>query len=244
MGAFVRRGERVLLKVNAAFATPPIVGATTHPEFLEAVIAHCRAAGAAEVLVTDNPINDPATCFRLTGIAAACERAGATLVMPTDGAFQRYTQSGGRLLCDWPVLAGPLAGVDRVIGLAPIKDHHRSGASLSLKNWYGLLGGRRNVFHQDIHTIITELALMFRPTLVMLDGTESMISNGPTGGSTADLKPTRTIIASTDPVAADSLGVTLLGRRAEDLPYLAQASARGAGRMDVERMDVKRAQMG
>lgn len=240
IGAFVRPGERVLIKVNAAFASPPIVGATTHPSLLDAVIAQCRAAGAAEVLVSDNPINDPATCFRLTGITEACRRAGARLEAPTAAAFRPFTLSGGRLLRDWPVLAAPLEGVDRVIGLAPVKDHHRSGASMSLKNWYGLLGGRRNVFHQDIHTIIVELALMIRPTLVLLDGTETMMTNGPTGGSTADLKATRTMIASTDPVAADALGVALLGRRPEDLPHLVEAAARGAGRVDVEHMDVKR----
>ena len=50
------------------------------------------------------------------------------------------------------------------------QDHHRSGASMTLKNWYGLLGGRRNIFHQDVHTIIQELAMMIHPTLVVLDG--------------------------------------------------------------------------
>jgi len=29
--AFVRKGDRVLLKVNAAFASPPMLSATTHP---------------------------------------------------------------------------------------------------------------------------------------------------------------------------------------------------------------------
>jgi uncharacterized protein (DUF362 family) len=94
--------------------------------------------------------------------------------------------------------------VDRVIGMAPVKDHHRSGASMTLKNWYGLLGGRRNIFHQDIHTVIQELAMMIRPTVVVLDGTQSMMTNGPTGGSLSDLKPTGTLIVSTDPVAADA----------------------------------------
>lgn len=241
MQAFVRPGERVLIKVNAAFATPPIVGATTHPDALTAVIAACRAAGAREVLVTDNPINDPAMCFRLTGIAAAAERAGARVVVPATRMFRPFTLAGSTLLNQWPVLAAPLEGIDRVIGLAPVKDHHRSGASMSLKNWYGLLGGRRNVFHQDVHALISDLAAMVRPTLVILDGTETMMRNGPTGGSTEDLKPTRTVVVSSDPVAADALGVTLLDRRAEDLAYLVQAAARGAGRLDVDRMDVKRA---
>ena len=59
MGTFIAPGDRVLLKVNAAFASPPILGATTHPHMVSAVTALCYQAGARQVMVTDNPINDP-----------------------------------------------------------------------------------------------------------------------------------------------------------------------------------------
>jgi uncharacterized protein (DUF362 family) len=101
-----------------------------------------------------------------------------------------------------------------------------------MKNWYGLLGGRRNVFHQQVHTVIAELAAMLRPTLVVLDGTASMMSNGPTGGSLSDLKETRTLIVSTDQVAADVCGAELLERTPGSLPYLAGAAAAGLGSYD------------
>lgn len=182
MKAFVKPGERVLLKVNAAFASPPALGATSHPDLVAAVVRLCLDAGASRVIVTDNPINDPASCFALSGIDAAARKAGAEVVIPRESLFQRFSVSGGRLIRNWPVLYAPLSRVDRVIGMAPVKDHHRSGASMTLKNWYGLLGGRRNIFHQDIHTVIQELAMMIRPTVVVLDGTQSMLTNGPTGG--------------------------------------------------------------
>ena len=110
---------------------------------------------------------------------------------------------------------------------------------MSLKNWYGLLGGRRNLFHQDIHGIIRELSVLVRPTLVVLDGTVSMMTNGPTGGSFSDLKPTETMIVSTDPVAADVLGARLLDRSPAQLPFIAEAASVGAGTADVDRLDIK-----
>jgi uncharacterized protein (DUF362 family) len=103
-----------------------------------------------------------------------------------------------------------------------------------MKNWYGLLGGRRNVFHQDINTIIAELAMMVKPTLVILDGTEVMVTNGPTGGSISDLRRADTMIASCDMVAADAYGCTLLDLKVSDLPYLINAQAAGAGTTDYE----------
>lgn len=230
--SFIKPGDRVLIKVNAAFATPPVLGATTHPACVGRIIALCLQAGAGRVDVTDNPINDPASCFELSGIAPAARKAGARVILPAAGLFEPYTLPGGRLIRRWPLLSAPLRQVDKVIGMAPVKDHHRSGASMTLKNWYGLLGGRRNIFHQQIHTIIMELALMIRPTLVILDGTRSVVSNGPTGGSLADLKSTRTLIAGTDPVAVDSLGAVLLGKTPADLPHLKMAEKAGAGTTD------------
>lgn len=233
IGTFVKKGDTVLLKVNAAFAAPPVLSATTHPDLLSTVVRLCFDAGAAVVRVTDNPINDPASCFALTGIGPAARSAGATVLLPRDSDFKHITVSGGALIRNWPFLFAPFQGVDKVIGISPVKDHHRSGASMAMKNWYGVLGGRRNVFHQDIYNIIKELAMMMRPTLVILDGTTAMMTNGPTGGSLADLKQTNTMIVGTDQVAADAFGATLLGKTADDLPFIRKAAEAGAGKADL-----------
>jgi len=241
---FIKHGDRVVLKVNAAFASPASLGATSHPDLVGEVVRLCLRAGAATVSVTDNPINDPASCFALSGIAKAAESAGARVILPNAAAFKPTTLAGGRLIKEWPLLFEPLRGATRLIGIAPIKDHHRSGASMTMKNWYGLLGGRRNVFHQDIHTIIFELAQLVRPTLVILDGTNTMVSNGPTGGSFEDLKATHTMIASTDQVAADAFGATLLGKTAADIPFISKAAAAGVGTADYESLKPRRDHVG
>ena len=234
MGTFIQPGDRVLLKVNAAFALPPSLSATSHPDLVSELVRLCLDAGAARVVVTDYPINDATACFHLTGIARAAEQAGAQVVIPREADFRPATLAGGRLIRNWPVLARPFDGITKLIGVAPVKDHNRSGASMALKNWYGLLGGRRNIFHQEIHEIICELAMMIRPTLVVLDGTETMMRNGPTGGSLSDLKPTHTMIVGTDPVAADAFGATLLGRKAAHLPFITKAVVAGAGTANFE----------
>jgi len=105
---------------------------------------------------------------------------------------------------------------------------------MSMKNWYGLMGGRRNVFHQDINKIIAELAAMVKPTLVILDGTVTMMTNGPTGGSVSDLKKTNTMIASCDMVAADAFACSLLDLKSAQLPYIALADKSGSGVADYQ----------
>ncbi len=234
MKRFVKPKDRVVIKVNAAFASPPAICATSHPDLVKALVTACFQAGAADVMVTDNPINDPASCFRLTGIGAAAEAAGGRVVLPSIERFSAVSLPGARLIREWPVLVEPLVRADCLIGLAPLKDHHRSGASMTIKNWYGLLGGRRNVFHQDIHTIITELAALVRPTLVILDGVTAMMHNGPTGGSLSDLADTNTLVAGTDPLAVDAFGAKILGRRIDQLPHLQQAADAGLGTLNYQ----------
>ena len=230
---FIKPDDTVVIKPNVAFASIPALGATANPQLIAEVVRLCYARGRARrVYVTDNPINNPASCFAISGIAKAVEQAGGILLLPKDSSFKTTTLAGGRLINNWPVLYEPLAKADKLIGIAPVKDHSRAMASMSMKNWYGLLGGRRNVFHQDINTIIAELAMLVKPTLVILDGTEVMMTNGPTGGSFSDLKRKDTIIASCDQVAADAFGSTLLGLRPDSLPYLAKAQAGGAGTTD------------
>lgn len=238
---FIKRGDRVMLKVNAAFASPAILSATTHPEVAAELVRLCLGAGAASVLVTDNPINDPESCFALTGIAPAVLAAGGEVILPRPSLFSPGTLPGGRLIRDWPVLHEPFRHVTKLIGVSPVKHHNRAGASMTMKNWYGLLAGRRNQFHQDINGIIVELAMLVRPTFVVLDGTASMMTNGPTGGSIADLKPTQTLVISTDGIAADAFGATLLDKTHLDLPYIARAAALGLGTADFASLNPVRA---
>ncbi|MBN2455350.1 MAG: DUF362 domain-containing protein [Sedimentisphaerales bacterium] len=232
---FVGPGETVAIKPNVAFASPPIIGATTAPELVAEMVRLCyNKAMAKQVYVTDNPINDPASCFTLSGIGKAATQSGAKVILPKNHFFRQTSIPQAKLIKNWPILFEPLEKADKLIGISPVKSHHRAGASMSMKNWYGLLGGRRNIFHQDINTIIAELAIMVKPTLVILDGTEVMVTNGPTGGSISDLRRKNTIIASCDMVAADSYACNLLGLKITNLPYLAKAEKCGAGTTDYE----------
>ncbi len=230
---FVKPGDIVVIKPNVAFASPPALGATTNPALVAQIVRLCLDRGKAKkVIVTDNPINNPESCFLISGIGKAASAAGAELLLPRPAYFRNTSLQGGKLINDWPIYFEAMRKADRLIGIAPLKDHHRSGASMTMKNFYGLLGGRRNIFHQNINTIIAELAMLFRPTLVILDGTTVMKTNGPTGGSTSDLKRADTLIAGTDPVAVDSFGATLLDLKTSDLPYLSLAAEAGAGSTD------------
>ena len=228
IGAFVQKGDVVVIKPNVAFDRPPALGATTSPDVLKAVARLCRDAGAARIIVADNPINQPEGCFFKSGIQAAAKEVGAELMLPKPSAFQPL-KIDGEVLTTWPMFYRPFERADRVIGVAPCKDHNLCSGSMTMKNWYGLLGGRRNQFHQHIHGIISDFPHMMKPTFVVLDATRVLMRNGPTGGSLADVAEGNTLVVGTDMVAVDTFGYTLLGRDPAKLDYLHRAEARGLG---------------
>lgn len=246
IGRFVSPGDVVLIKPNVAFERAAPLGATTDPVLLAALIHLCREAGAAEVRVADNPIEAPDSCFARSGIGAAAAKAGARVYLPASGDFRLLHTPGATLIEHWPFFHRPFVGVNKVIGVAPVKDHNLCHASMTTKNWYGLLGGRRNQFHQNIHEIIADLALMMRPTLVVLDGTRVLFRSGPTGGSLSDVREGHTVVASTDSLAADAFGWDELLKRDSDArpAYLAACEKRGLGTTNWRGLRVKEVQVG
>lgn len=243
---FIQSRDVVLIKPNVAFERSAPLGATSSPEVVTALVRLCREAGAAEVRVADNPIESPEACFVRSGVKRAAIEAGAELYLPSAADFRTLETPGATLIVRWPFFWRPFIGVTKVIGVAPVKDHNLCRASMTTKNWYGLLGGRRNQFHQDIHGIIADLALMLRPTFVVLDGLRILYRSGPTGGSLSDVKDGRTLVASTDSLAADAYGWDeLLERKGEALPaYFAKAADRGLGQPDWKSLNVKEEQAG
>jgi len=247
IGRFIQSGDVVVVKPNVAFERVAPLGATSNPEVLGALVRLLRQAGAKEVRVADNPIESPESCFARSGIQRAAVEAGARVYLPTPADFEMLSVPGAKWIEQWPFFWRPFIGATKVIGLAPVKDHNLCAASMTTKNWYGLLGGRRNQFHQDIHGIIADLAMMMRPTFVVLDGTRVLFRSGPTGGSLDDVRPGETIVAATDSLAADAFGWDdLLDRKGQQRPaYFEQVMQRGFGQQaDWKSLKIKEVQLG
>jgi uncharacterized protein (DUF362 family) len=227
---FIQKGDVVVIKPNVAFDKNPDLAATTQPDTVMAVTRLCFGAGARKVIVADNPINNPESCFYKTKVGEAAIRAGAELMMPKDSYFEQLYVGGETITTTWRMFYRPFREATKVIGISPVKDHNLCKATVTMKNWYGLLGNPRNQFHQNIHGIISDFALMMKPTLVIADGRKLLMRNGPTGGSLNDVKRGDTMVIGTDSTAVDSWCVTrLLERPREQIIYLDKVIKRGLG---------------
>ena len=228
MRRFVSRGDVVLVKPNMAWDRTPAQAANTNPAVVAEVVRLAQEAGARRVIVTDVSINEPRRCFERSGIAEAARAAGATIILPGEHDF-REVSLHGEVLRIWPVFQ-PFLEADKVVNVPAAKHHSLTGASLGIKNWYGILGGERRRLHQRIHESLADLAAFMRPTLTILDAWRVLQRNGPSGGNLADVELRRTLIAGTDPVAIDAWAAqAYFGLDERTLRYLTLAAARGLG---------------
>ncbi len=104
---------------------------------------------------------------------------------------------------------------------------------MAIKNWMGVMGGRRSAIHQKLDQALADLMLVIKPDLTVLDAVRILTDNGPQGGSLKDVKRMDTVIAGTDQVAVDSYGATLFGLKGRDLGYVAAAEDMGLGTSDL-----------
>lgn len=227
---FISPGDRVLIKPNVGWDRQPEQAANTNPEIVGAVVGLCRDARASDVWVTDVSINDPYRCFARSGIEDAVIKSGGTVKYTNEGDFV-LTDLRGQVLRVWPV-SRFYHEVDKVINIPVVKHHSLSKCTIAMKNWYGVLGGRRNRLHQDINTSIADLGTAIRPTFTLIDATRVLFRNGPTGGNISDVSIENTIIAGMDEIALDSYSLNFLGLKTEDVPFLSIGEKRGIGVTD------------
>ena len=235
LGRFVSRGDVVLVKPNIGWDRTPEQAANTNPEVVAEAVRQCLNAGAKRVTVTDVSCNDARRCFQRSGIAEAARAAGAEVLLPDPDRFKEVDLEG-EVLRTWPVFE-PFLSADKIINLPIAKHHSLSGATLGMKNWFGILGGQRNQLHQQIHESLADLADFVRPTLTMVDCYRVLLRNGPTGGSLEDVALMKTLVAGTDPVAIDAyVAKTYWNLDVGSLPYLKLASQRGLGSYEFEKV--------
>jgi len=238
MKRFIGRGDKVIIKPNIGWDRTPEMAACTNPEIVKAVVAMALEAGAREVIVMDHTINQEKRCYIRSGIQAAAQAAGAKVLFPEDQRLKKMNLKG-EWLKDWEVYTDFLEA-DKIINLPATKVHSLSRVTLGMKNWLGAIGGSRNQLHQKIDEAMVDLAAFFKPTLTILDSYRILFRNGPQGGRISDTKLMKTVVAGTDPVAIDAYGATLFDFKPQELLFLQLASARGLGKLELEKIRIEK----
>jgi uncharacterized protein (DUF362 family)/Pyruvate/2-oxoacid:ferredoxin oxidoreductase delta subunit len=233
MGAFVKPGQKVLLKVNLLAAKAPERAITTHPEVVRAVANAVRQAGG-EPAIGDSPggaVKGVKRFWIETGIGALAQEMNIPLLnFETSGVVRRSVD--GRTY----YLAKPVMESDVVINLPKLKTHSLLMLTGAVKNMYGAIPGLRkaelhrdNPRPNDFARVVADIYSQARPQLNIMDGILSMEGNGPSAG---DLRWMKMLLASPDGVALDATFARLVGVKPRDVLTTRIAAEQGLGQMD------------
>ncbi len=238
MERFVSRGDRVLIKPNIGWDRTPEQAACTNPEVVKALVELSFDAGAKEVMVMDNSINEVRRCYVRSGIATAAKEAGAKVPFPNPNHLKKMALKG-EWLREWEVFTD-FVEVDKIINVPIAKTHSLSRLTMGMKNWLGAIGGSRNQLHQKIDQAMIDLAAFFKPRLTVLDAYRILIRNGPQGGRPSDTKLQKAVVAGVDYVACDAIGATFFDIKPEELLYLQIANQKGLGEINLEKLRIEK----
>ena len=241
---FVKEGDRVGIKANMGFPNPPEWSTTTHPAVVKSIARLCLDAGAQRVILIDNPLRDAQMCREKSGIGEAVkDMKGVVIAMLKEEKFYQTTEVPKAKMLKKVAIAKEVLRANCLINLPTAKTHSATGVSLGIKNLMGLVWDR-SAYHNkmELNMAIAEQLYVMKPNLTIIDCVYALITNGPAGpGKTEELN---TVVASTDPVAADSYTVGIARWYNRDwkgtqVKYIKNAYDLGFGEIDVAKMDVK-----
>ncbi len=246
MSRFVKKGQSVLVKPNIGWDRSPEYGANTDPSLIGAIVTECFKAGASSVYVLDHTCDAWQSCYRNSGIEKAAINSGAKLVPANSKDYYVKTPiPRGKVLKE--ALVHRLFMECDVFINAPVLKHHSSaGITASMKNLMGVVWDRSEWHRKDLHQCIADFATLRKPNLCVLDGWRVMTKNGPKGYSESDAVKYRYLFLSTDPVAIDTAGASVLAKagsiqgKPEDVRHIKIAREQGVGRSDLEKLNIKR----
>jgi len=244
MGAFVKKGQKVLVKPNIGWDVVPELAANTNPLLVARVIEHCFRAGAKEVYVFDHTCDNWVNCYRNSGIEKAAKGAGAKVVPGnSENYYQEISIPGGVKLKSTKIHELILE-TDVFINIPVLKNHSSARMTSCLKNMMGVIWDRGYWHSNDLNQCIADFALYERkPSLNIIDCYNVMVKNGPQGVSKEDVVQMKSQIITTDWVAGDTAAAKLLGVEPEKIDYIPIAHKMGLGNMKLESLNIKRIKM-
>ncbi|MBE0535601.1 MAG: DUF362 domain-containing protein [Phycisphaerae bacterium] len=237
LGAFVSRGDSVLIKPNFIVPRPRQFAAQTDPAVIVATAALLKDFGA-KPFVADSPAwGSVAACAKALELDEPLRRLGVP-VRPLDRPRRRRID--GTLIS----ISRVAMDADKIINLPKFKSHQQLGASFAIKNMFGCVCGKRKAFwhwarghsFDAFCTMLIEIYKVVAPVYSIIDGVVAMQGQGPISGNA---RPLGFLIGGADPVACEIVCCDLIGLAPDQLPILRTARHSGFGCSDIGRIEIR-----
>ncbi|MGI5915924.1 MAG: DUF362 domain-containing protein [Anaerolineae bacterium] len=246
------RGRLVAVKPNDTWASADNKRAVTQPDTLRAVIRYLKQFDPGELVVTGGSgAAETEDVFRIAGLMEVIKEERVTFFDHNRPPFEEvkltYAPDLDVTGPQQTVMVNPrVLQYEALVVVSQLKMHATATVTMALKNvamsypaadYYGHPRAReynKHHFFDDMHSFIAAMIARFPINLAITVGHPAMVGTGPVEGHTFE---TGLAIASTNAVAADTVGAALLGFEADAVHHLWEAGRMGLGETDIERID-------
>jgi uncharacterized protein (DUF362 family) len=228
--------KRVVLKPNLVeFSTH--APANTHPIFVAAALEAFRSLGARDVRIAEGPGHRRVTLDMASdaGYFSAVARFEQNFSDLNLDDVTRVPIANGFSTLSELYLPNTALACDLLVSLPKMKTHHWTGATLAMKNLFGLVPGSvygwpKNVLPwAGIDDCVADLHGLFPRQFCLVDGIEGMEGNGPILGKR---NFPGVIVAGAHPPSVDATCCRIMQIDPHRVRYLALAAKRSGGTFD------------
>ena len=204
----------------------------TDVRFVASTVEAFRRIGAAQVVVGEGPghLRDTEYLLEMTGLGERLKDVGASFVdLNVDDGHALvlpHNYTGMKRI----VFAKTAVTADLLVSLAKMKTHHWAGATLTMKNLFGVVpsgvyGWPKNPLHwAGIERSIVDIWDAVRPGFGIIDGIIAMEGDGPIMGTP---KPMGVVVMGDNLPATDAHTARLMGLEPAKMTYLAASRLHG-----------------
>jgi len=248
IGKFVKSGQKVVIKPNIGWDRVPERAGNTNPLLVAELVKKCLGAGASKVTVFDNTCDTWDKCYTSSGIEAAVKAAGGTVVPGNEERYFKEVDLPQGVALKKAKIHEALIEADVWFNVPVLKHHGGTKFTCAMKNYMGIVWDRRAFHSSDLQQCIADVCTWTKkPVLNIVDAYRIVHQNGPQGRSDADVATVKSLIASTDIVAADAAALRLYNQvkplTLEEASHIGKGEAFKLGTTNLDNLNIRRIQI-
>jgi uncharacterized protein (DUF362 family)/ferredoxin len=239
LGAFIKAGEKIVIKPNVLIGASPEKCVCTHPAVLRAVGKILLESGAL-VSCGDSPgFGGAAVNMSISGLKKVADDLGIGLA---DFSHGRVVMHKSALLSHRLMIANGVLDAEGLVSLPKLKSHGLTRMTGAIKNQFGCVPGLlKNQQHarmpdpRNFATMLVDINTFIKPRLFIMDAVMAMEGNGPRSG-----KPRKmgVLLLSSDPVALDAVACRLINLDPALVPTSEPGEKAGLGTYHFENIEI------
>ncbi|MFC2164258.1 DUF362 domain-containing protein [Acidobacteriota bacterium] len=222
-------GKRILLKPNLVEPHLGSAHINTHPMVVLAAAEAFAELGASSVVVGEGAghYRDFYWVLEESGYTDILVKEGIKHIDLNTDAVTAVTNQGDSTQLRAFLFPNEVIKADILVSIAKMKLHHWAGATLSMKNLFGIMPGKyygwpKNSLHlAGIHESILDINASIKPYLAIVDGIVGMEGDGPIMGTA---KEANVLVMGRNFPAVDATCARIMGLNPKKIPYLNSAS--------------------